>query len=58
MAFILIFFRKWLKDQQLHPDEPIQVDAVYRQLNPLRVLYRTPWDKLYMHYLQPTFVSV
>ncbi|PIO63917.1 hypothetical protein TELCIR_14471 [Teladorsagia circumcincta] len=46
---------KWLKDQHLHPDEPIVVDAVHRQLNPLRVIYRWPWDKLYLHFLKPTF---
>ncbi|VDO60237.1 unnamed protein product [Heligmosomoides polygyrus] len=46
---------KWVKDQHLHPDEPIVVDAVHRQLNPLRVLYRYPWDKLYLHFLKPTF---
>uniref|UniRef100_A0A1I7Y805 NADH dehydrogenase [ubiquinone] 1 beta subcomplex subunit 6 n=1 Tax=Steinernema glaseri TaxID=37863 RepID=A0A1I7Y805_9BILA len=46
---------KWLKDQHLHPDEPIHVDAVHRQLNPIRVLYRWPWDKLYKHFLRPTF---
>ncbi|CAJ0608648.1 unnamed protein product [Cylicocyclus nassatus] len=46
---------KWVKDQHLHPDEPIVVDAVHRQLNPIRVLYRWPWDKLYMHFLKPTF---
>uniref|UniRef100_A0A1I7WWD6 NADH dehydrogenase [ubiquinone] 1 beta subcomplex subunit 6 n=1 Tax=Heterorhabditis bacteriophora TaxID=37862 RepID=A0A1I7WWD6_HETBA len=40
---ILIGF---LLDQHLHPDEPIVVDAVHRQLNPIRVLYRYPWDKL------------
>ena len=41
--------------QQLHPDEPIHVDAVHRQMNPVRMLYRTPWDKLYKHFLRPTF---
>uniref|UniRef100_A0A915BWB1 NADH dehydrogenase [ubiquinone] 1 beta subcomplex subunit 6 n=1 Tax=Parascaris univalens TaxID=6257 RepID=A0A915BWB1_PARUN len=46
---------KWLKDQHLHPDEPIHVDAVHRQLNPIRVLYRMPFDKLYLHFLKPTF---
>uniref|UniRef100_A0A914Y932 NADH dehydrogenase [ubiquinone] 1 beta subcomplex subunit 6 n=1 Tax=Panagrolaimus superbus TaxID=310955 RepID=A0A914Y932_9BILA len=46
---------KWLKDQHLHPDEPIHVDAVHRQLNPIRILYRWPWDKLYQHFLRPTF---
>ncbi|VDM56483.1 unnamed protein product [Angiostrongylus costaricensis] len=46
---------KWLKDQHLHPDEPIVVDAVHRQLNPIRILYRWPWDKLYLHFLKPTF---
>ncbi|VDM67359.1 unnamed protein product [Strongylus vulgaris] len=44
-----------IKDQHLHPDEPIVVDAVHRQLNPIRVLYRWPWDKLYLHFLKPTF---
>lgn len=47
--------QKFLQDQHLHPDEPIHVDAVHRQLNPVRVLYRWPWDKLYMHFLRPTF---
>ncbi|VDK69771.1 unnamed protein product [Gongylonema pulchrum] len=42
-------------DQHLHPDEPIHVDAVHRQLNPIRVFYRTPMDKLYKHFLKPTF---
>ncbi|KJH46764.1 hypothetical protein DICVIV_07180 [Dictyocaulus viviparus] len=46
---------KWVKDQVLHPDEPIVVDAVHRQLNPIRILYRWPWDKLYLHFLKPTF---
>uniref|UniRef100_A0A0N5AFD7 NADH dehydrogenase [ubiquinone] 1 beta subcomplex subunit 6 n=1 Tax=Syphacia muris TaxID=451379 RepID=A0A0N5AFD7_9BILA len=46
---------KWVKDQRLHPDEPIHVDAVYRQLNPIRRIYRWPLDKLYVHYLRPTF---
>ncbi|KIH64258.1 hypothetical protein ANCDUO_05433 [Ancylostoma duodenale] len=46
---------KWIKDQHLHPDEPIVVDAVHRQLNPIRVLYRWPWDKFYLHCLKPTF---
>ncbi|KAM3719715.1 NADH dehydrogenase [ubiquinone] 1 beta subcomplex subunit [Dirofilaria immitis] len=47
--------KKWVLDQHLHPDEPIHVDAVHRQLNPIRVLYRTPMDKLYKHFLKPTF---
>ncbi|CAD5211330.1 unnamed protein product [Bursaphelenchus okinawaensis] len=38
---------KWLKDQHLHPDEPIHVDAIHRQLNPVRMLYRRPWDLFY-----------
>ncbi|KAH7698816.1 NADH dehydrogenase subunit 1 [Aphelenchoides avenae] len=46
---------KWLKDQHLHPDEPIHVDAVHRQLNPVRILYRWPWDTLYKRFLLPTF---
>uniref|UniRef100_A0A7E4VA77 NADH dehydrogenase [ubiquinone] 1 beta subcomplex subunit 6 n=1 Tax=Panagrellus redivivus TaxID=6233 RepID=A0A7E4VA77_PANRE len=46
---------KYLKDQHLHPDEPIHVDAVHRQLNPIRRLYRAPWDRLYQHFLRPTF---
>uniref|UniRef100_A0AC34RF35 NADH dehydrogenase [ubiquinone] 1 beta subcomplex subunit 6 n=2 Tax=Panagrolaimus sp. JU765 TaxID=591449 RepID=A0AC34RF35_9BILA len=46
---------KYLKDQHLHPDEPIHVDAVHRQLNPIRLIYRYPWDKLYQHFLKPTF---
>ncbi|CAI4226248.1 unnamed protein product [Auanema sp. JU1783] len=46
---------KWVMDQHLHPDEPIVVDAVHRQLNPVRVFYRYPWDKLYLHFLKPTF---
>ncbi|KAI6197062.1 NADH dehydrogenase [Aphelenchoides besseyi] len=46
---------KWLKDQHLHPDEPIHVDAVHRQLNPIRILYRYPLDTLYRRFLQPTF---
>lgn len=49
--------RKWVKDQMLHPDEPVHVDAVHRQLNPIRKLYRYPWDTLYQRFLQPTFVS-
>lgn len=32
------------------------MDAVHRQLNPIRILYRYPWDKLYLHVLSPTFV--
>ncbi|CAD6191440.1 unnamed protein product [Caenorhabditis auriculariae] len=47
--------KKWVHDQHLHADEPIVVDAVHRQLNPIRVFYRLPWDKFYKHYLQPTF---
>ena len=54
----------------MHPDEPIHVDAVHRflfrselnvffvvysQMNPFRMLYRTPWDKIYMHFLLPSF---
>ncbi|KAI6242647.1 NADH dehydrogenase [Aphelenchoides fujianensis] len=46
---------KWLKDQHMHPDEPIHVDAVHRQLNPIRIIYRYPWDALYRRFLQPTF---
>ncbi|MFH4973512.1 hypothetical protein AB6A40_000221 [Gnathostoma spinigerum] len=46
---------KWLKDQHLHPDEPIHVDAVHRQLNPIRILYRLPMDTLYKRFLRPTF---
>ncbi|KAL3078946.1 hypothetical protein niasHS_014728 [Heterodera schachtii] len=46
---------KWVHDQSMHPDEPIHVDAVHRQLNPIRVLYRWPMDKLYKHFLRPTF---
>uniref|UniRef100_A0A183BVU2 NADH dehydrogenase [ubiquinone] 1 beta subcomplex subunit 6 n=1 Tax=Globodera pallida TaxID=36090 RepID=A0A183BVU2_GLOPA len=46
---------KWIHDQNMHPDEPVHVDAVHRQLNPIRVLYRWPWDKLYKHFLRPTF---
>uniref|UniRef100_A0A914H3W7 RBR-type E3 ubiquitin transferase n=1 Tax=Globodera rostochiensis TaxID=31243 RepID=A0A914H3W7_GLORO len=46
---------KWVHDQNMHPDEPVHVDAVHRQLNPVRVLYRWPWDKLYKHFLRPTF---
>ncbi|CAB3406401.1 unnamed protein product [Caenorhabditis bovis] len=47
--------KKWVHDQHLHADEPIVVDAVHRQLNPIRTLYRLPWDKFYLHYLKPTF---
>ncbi|GMT08523.1 hypothetical protein PENTCL1PPCAC_30697, partial [Pristionchus entomophagus] len=46
---------KWLADQHLHADEPIMVDAVHRQLNPIRVAYRLPFDWLYKHLLRPTF---
>ncbi|CAJ0558625.1 unnamed protein product, partial [Mesorhabditis spiculigera] len=46
---------KWVVDQNLHADEPIAVDAVHRQLNPIRRLYRWPLDKLYLHFLKPTF---
>ena len=42
-------------DQRLHPDEPLRVEAVYRQLNPIRRLYRWPWDKLYEVVLEPRF---
>ncbi|KAI1723361.1 NADH:ubiquinone oxidoreductase, NDUFB6/B17 subunit domain-containing protein [Ditylenchus destructor] len=48
---------KWLKDQHIHPDEPIHVDAIYRNLNPIRLIYRWPMDKLYIHFLRPTFGS-
>nr|CAD2122095.1 unnamed protein product [Meloidogyne enterolobii] len=47
--------QKFLKTEQLHPDEPIHVDAVHRQMNPVRVIYRMPWDYLYKHFLRPTF---
>ena len=46
---------KWVHDQHLHADEPVLVDAVHRQLNPIRVAYRAPWDWLYKHLLRPTF---
>uniref|UniRef100_A0A0N5BNU6 NADH dehydrogenase [ubiquinone] 1 beta subcomplex subunit 6 n=1 Tax=Strongyloides papillosus TaxID=174720 RepID=A0A0N5BNU6_STREA len=46
--------KKWVLDQNLHPDEPIHVEAVHRQLNPVRVLYRLPLDTLYKRYLVPT----
>uniref|UniRef100_A0A915EL22 NADH dehydrogenase [ubiquinone] 1 beta subcomplex subunit 6 n=1 Tax=Ditylenchus dipsaci TaxID=166011 RepID=A0A915EL22_9BILA len=48
---------KWLKDQHLHTNEPVHVDAVYRQLNPVRLVMRLPMDKLYVHFLRPTFGS-
>ena len=54
--FCFFNFRKWVHDQHLHPDEPIHVDAVHRQLNPIRVIYRYPLDALYRRFLQPTFV--
>lgn len=54
----IYFFSTYLKDQNLHPDEPIHVDAVHRQLNPIRLIYRWPFDKLYLHFLQPTFVNL
>jgi len=57
-SYIIYGLRTWLKDQNLHPDEPVHVDAVYRQLNPVRILYRWPWDKLYEHFLRPTFVGI
>jgi len=47
--------KKWVLDQKLHPDEPIHVQAVYRQLNPIRRFYRYPWDKLYEVVLEPRF---
>ncbi|CAO4374006.1 Protein CBG06101 [Caenorhabditis briggsae] len=47
--------KKWVHDQHLHADEPVVVDAVHRQLNPIRTAYRLPWDKFYLHYLKPTF---
>ena len=43
-------------DQHLHPDEPIKVDAVHRHLNPIRRLYRAPWDYLYRAVLEPKLV--
>uniref|UniRef100_A0A914WEG9 NADH dehydrogenase [ubiquinone] 1 beta subcomplex subunit 6 n=1 Tax=Plectus sambesii TaxID=2011161 RepID=A0A914WEG9_9BILA len=46
--------KKWVLDQHLHPDEPIKVDAVFRQLNPIRRLYRAPWDYLYRAVLEPS----
>uniref|UniRef100_A0AC35U162 NADH dehydrogenase [ubiquinone] 1 beta subcomplex subunit 6 n=1 Tax=Rhabditophanes sp. KR3021 TaxID=114890 RepID=A0AC35U162_9BILA len=46
--------KKWVHDQHLHPDEPIHVEAVTRQLNPVRVLYRLPLDTLYRRFLAPT----
>ncbi|CAI5447026.1 unnamed protein product [Caenorhabditis angaria] len=46
--------KKWVHDQHLHADEPVVVDAVHRQLNPIRTAYRLPWDKFYLHYLKPT----
>lgn len=51
---LLINFRKWVLDQNLHPDEPINVEAVHRQLNPVRVIYRLPLDTLYKRCLVPT----
>ena len=46
---------KWIADQHLHADEPILVDAVHRQLNPIRRVYRAPFDWLYLHFFKPTF---
>uniref|UniRef100_A0A0K0EI70 NADH dehydrogenase [ubiquinone] 1 beta subcomplex subunit 6 n=1 Tax=Strongyloides stercoralis TaxID=6248 RepID=A0A0K0EI70_STRER len=46
--------KKWVLDQNIHPDEPINVEAVHRQLNPIRILYRWPLDTLYKRYLVPT----
>uniref|UniRef100_A0A0N4ZT90 NADH dehydrogenase [ubiquinone] 1 beta subcomplex subunit 6 n=1 Tax=Parastrongyloides trichosuri TaxID=131310 RepID=A0A0N4ZT90_PARTI len=46
--------KKWVQDQHLHPDEPIHVEAVHRQLNPVRILYRLPLDTLYKRFLVPS----
>ena len=36
---------QWVKDQTLHPSEPIHVEALERELyNPIRRAYRAPWN--------------
>lgn len=45
--------KRWVMDQKLHPDEPVRVEAIYRQLNPIRRLYRYPLDRLYEKVLEP-----
>jgi hypothetical protein len=57
-VLLLHIYRKWVLDQKLHPDEPIKVEAMYRQLNPIRRLYRWPWDTLFEVFLEPRFVSI
>lgn len=39
--------KQYVMDQRLHPDEPIRIDAIYRQLNPIRKIYRMPMDWAY-----------
>ncbi|KRX20474.1 X-ray repair cross-complementing protein 5 [Trichinella nelsoni] len=45
--------KKWVLDQKLHPDEPVYVESAMMHLNPIRRLYRYPWDSLERKVLIP-----
>ncbi|KRZ90594.1 X-ray repair cross-complementing protein 5 [Trichinella sp. T8] len=45
--------KKWVLDQKLHPDEPVYVESAVMHLNPIRRLYRYPWDSLERKVLIP-----
>ena len=51
---------KWYRDQHLHPNEPVKAaqEAMQRELlNPLRRLYRIPFDWIEKHVFEPRMVS-
>lgn len=50
---------KWYHDQHLHPSEPLEVPALYRELrNPLRRWYQKPLNYLEQQVLRPRIVSL
>uniref|UniRef100_A0A5S6Q938 NADH dehydrogenase [ubiquinone] 1 beta subcomplex subunit 6 n=1 Tax=Trichuris muris TaxID=70415 RepID=A0A5S6Q938_TRIMR len=46
--------KKWVLDQKLHPDEPVYVEGAVNHLNPIRRLYRYPWDCIEQKILIPS----
>lgn len=55
-------WRKWraqyLKDQELHPQEPFKVPELYKELNnPIRRFYKAPWNYFEEKLLAPKIVS-
>jgi len=49
--------RKWVTDQNLHPDEPFYIEEVQFYINPIRKIYRMPLDLLAQKFIYPNFGS-